>query len=60
MSTQKPSNPFESYSEIHVPIPEEMEYLVTEAAKHLQITPDELVRQAVAFYCREVKGGSHE
>ncbi len=49
----------------HVPItethtPEEVEYFAMEAAEDLEIAPEELVRQAAAFYCKEMRGGRHE
>jgi hypothetical protein len=55
-STQtKPSN-----SAIDVHIPEELEYFLSETAEDLEITPDELVRQAVGSYCREKLRRRHE
>ena len=42
-----------SHSEIDVRIPDELEYYLAEAAEDLEITPDELVRQAVSSYCRD-------
>jgi len=51
---QKPSsqtNP--STSAIEVQIPDELEYFLAETAEDLEITPDELVQQAVGSYCRE-------
>jgi hypothetical protein len=41
-------------------IPDELEYLLAEAAEDLEIIPDELVRQAVSSYSRERNGGRHE
>jgi len=46
--------------EIEVRIPNELEYFIAETAEELEITPDELVQQAVGFYCRERQGGRHE
>jgi hypothetical protein len=43
-----------------VQIPDDLEYLLAEAAEDLEIIPDELVRQAVSSYSRERKGGRHE
>jgi hypothetical protein len=43
-----------------VQIPDELEYLLAEAAEDLEIIPDELVRQAVSSYSRERNGGRHE
>jgi hypothetical protein len=43
-----------------VQIPDELEYLLAEAAEDLEIIPDELVRQAVSPYSRERNGGRHE
>ena len=43
-----------------VKIPDELEYLLAEAAEDLEIIPDELVRQIVSSYSRERKGGRHE
>jgi len=42
-----------SHSYIEVQIPDELEYYLAEAAEYLEITPDELVRQAASSYCRE-------
>lgn len=47
-------------SMIDVSIPEELEYFVTETAEDLEITPDELVQQAVRSYCKKQLGGRHE
>lgn len=41
-------------------MPDELEYLLAEAAEDLEIIPDELVRQAVSPYSREHNGGRHE
>lgn len=41
-------------------MPDELEYLLAEAAEDLEIIPDELVRQAVSPYSRERNGGRHE
>ena len=46
--------------EVEFRIPDELEYFIAETAKDLEITPDELVQQAVGFYCRERRGGRHE
>jgi hypothetical protein len=46
--------------EVEIHIPDELVYFLTETAKDLGITPDELVRQAVSSYCREMKGRRHE
>ena len=53
-------NPSPSHSEIDVQIPEELEYFITEAAEDLEITPDELVQQAVGSYCKRKLGGRYE
>ncbi len=45
---------------IDVSIPEDLEYFVTETAEDLEITPDELVQQAVRSYCKKQLGGRHE
>jgi len=46
--------------EIEIRIPDELQYFLAEAAEDLEITPDELVRQAISSYCREQQGGRHE
>jgi len=45
---------------MEIRIPDELDYLLAEAAEDLEITPDELVPQAVSSYSRERKGGRHE
>jgi len=60
MSIQNYNTPSPSSSYIEVRIPDELEYFLTEAAEDLEITPDELVRQAVSSYCRGQQGGRHE
>jgi len=58
---QKPSTQTKpSTSAIEVQIPEEFEYFLSETAEDLEITPDELVQQAVGSYCREKLGRRHE
>jgi len=54
----KTSSPSSSYIEVR--IPDELEYFLAEAAEDLEITPDELVRQAISSYCRDQQGGRHE
>ena len=54
----KKSSPHPSM--IDVSIPEDLEYFVTETAEDLEITPDELVQQAVRSYCKKQLGGRHE
>ena len=59
----KPKNQFllqQPSREIEVRIPDELEFFIAETAEDLEITPDELVQQAVGFYCRERRGGRHE
>jgi hypothetical protein len=60
MSTTNSKKTSPDSSEIDVTIPEELEFFLSETAKDLEITPDELVRQAVALYSRTMKGGSRE
>jgi hypothetical protein len=55
--TMSPTMPL---SEMEIRIPDELDYLLAEAAEDLEITPDELVPQAVSSYSRERKGGPHE
>jgi len=45
---------------IEVQIPAELEYFLAETAEDLEITPDELVQQAVGSYCREKLRSNHE
>ena len=47
-------------TEIEICIPDELQYLLAEAAEDLEITTDELVRQAISSYCREQQGGRHD
>jgi len=60
MSFSNFKKPSSSPSEIDVQIPEELEYHLAEAAEDLEITSDELVRQAIHSYCRKQQGGRHE
>lgn len=39
---------------------EELDYYNAETAEDLEISPEELVRQAEGSYCRVKLGGSHE
>ena len=58
---QKPSTQTKpSTSAIEVQLPEELEYFLAETAEDLEITPDELVQQAVGSYCREKLRKRHE
>ena len=60
MNPNDPPSLHQPSHEIEVRIPDELEYFVAETAEDLEITPDELVQQAVGFYCRERRGGRHE
>jgi len=60
MSTHPNKNPIPTHVSIEVQIPEELEYFLSETAEDLEITPDELVQQAVGSYCREKLRRRHE
>lgn len=60
MSTHPNKNPIPTHVSIEVQIPEELEYFLSETAEDLEITPDELVQQAVGSYCREKLERRHE
>ena len=56
MTYQNFNNPSPFASEINVLIPDELKCYLSEAAEDLEITPDELVPQAVSSYCRDQQG----
>jgi len=60
MSTHPNKNPITTHVSIEVQLPEELEYFLAETAEDLEITPDELVQQAVGSYCREKLRRRHE
>ena len=62
MCSDLPSFPPSHESRIHIEIciPDELQYFLSETAEDLEITTDELVRQAISSYCREQQGGHHE
>lgn len=45
---------------VEMQISGELQYFLTETAEDLEITPDELVRQAVSSYCKMKQGEHHE
>lgn len=60
MRTPSFQNPTPSHVSVEVQIPEELEFYLAEAAEDLEISPEELVQQAVGSYCRVKLGGHHE
>ena len=60
MKTPLSTNSTPSHAFVEVQIPEELEFFLAETAEYLEITPEELVRQAASSYSRERKGGRHE
>jgi hypothetical protein len=60
MKTPLSTHSIPSHASVEVQIPEELEFFLAETAEDLEITPEELVQQAVGSYCRVKLGGRHE